>query len=108
MKSVSRVEKNYGTSLQPGLMTQEPMFPEWQKNIADRAKFDKLVHILEKHEARDPKQDLAFLKTEVLSKWKALSHEFYHMSNYVHDYLNDADLTELAKVVTYKHYAMGE
>jgi hypothetical protein len=84
------------------------MFPEWNFNVEDRQKFDKLVHILEKHEGRDPKTDVGFLKTEILSKWSALSNEMKHADAHVHDELNDADLTELAKVVTYKFVDKGK
>jgi hypothetical protein len=87
------------------------MFPEWTIQNEDQLRFDKLVHILEKHEGREPKNDIGFLKSEVLSKWTSLSHAMcslhqgYHSA--IHEPFEDADLNELGKVVGYKFVERG-
>ena len=106
LKAIRKIESNFGVRLTDGFVLQPQMF-KWNKTYKDKEIFDKIINILHRPEPlRDVKNDVGLLKTHILSKHEVLSEHFAAISRH-HSRLNDADLTELGKVVTYRFCKKG-
>jgi hypothetical protein len=68
--------------------------------------FKKIINILHRPESLREKSDITLLKTHIIDKYEVLSEHFAAISRH-HSKLNDADKTELAKLVTYRFCKKG-
>jgi hypothetical protein len=80
---------------------------KWPKNYESKAIFNKIINILHRPEPlREVKTDIHLLVKHILSKYEPLSQHFAAISRH-HSLLNDADLIEIGKLVTYRFVKKG-